>query len=100
LIISVIIPCRNEQDYIEKCISCVQKFTLPENCEIEILIVDGRSTDNTRNIISECSKNDNRVKLLDNPYVYQVNALNIGIKEAIGEYILRLDAHAIYPTDG
>ena len=50
-IISIIIPCRNEEKYIENCIKSIQSFILPNHKEVEILFIDGESTDNTKSII-------------------------------------------------
>jgi glycosyltransferase involved in cell wall biosynthesis len=99
MLISVIIPCRNEEAFIEKCITSVQKFQIPVNSEIEIFIIDGRSEDNTQSIVKKLMLSDNRIQLLCNDKKYQVSALNIGIEYSKGEYILRLDAHAIYPEN-
>jgi glycosyltransferase involved in cell wall biosynthesis len=99
MLISVIIPCRNEEKFIEKCINSVQGFTLPENAEIEILIIDGMSDDGTQSIVKTLVKKDARISLILNEKRYQVSALNIGIRHSNGEYIIRLDAHALYPID-
>jgi glycosyltransferase involved in cell wall biosynthesis len=99
MLISVIIPCRNEEMFIEECIKSVCGFLLPANTEIEILVLDGISDDHTINIVQSFMQRDSRVRLIINEKQYQVSALNLGIKNAKGEYILRLDAHAIYPVD-
>lgn len=99
MLISIIIPCRNEEKFIEKCINSVQGFTLPENAEIEILIIDGMSDDRTQSIVRTLIEKDPRISLIQNEKRYQVSALNAGIRHANGEYILRLDAHALYPMD-
>jgi succinoglycan biosynthesis protein ExoA len=99
MIVSVLIPCYNEASFIEGCIKSVQSFELPVDVEIEILVLDGRSTDDTRTIVQELLKSDARIQLLDNPKRIQTCALNIGFREARGERILRLDAHAIYPVN-
>lgn len=99
MLISVIIPCRNEEKFIEKCITSVREFQLPVNTEIEILIIDGTSDDNTASVVLGLMQKDSRIQLIINEKRYQVVALNLGIKHAKGEYILRLDAHAIYPEN-
>jgi glycosyltransferase involved in cell wall biosynthesis len=96
-IISIIIPCRNEEKYIENCIKSIQSFILPNHKEVEILFIDGESTDNTKSIILNFSKLDKRILLINNPNIFQSFAINIGINKAIGEWILRLDAHTLYP---
>ena len=64
--ISIIIPCRNEEKYIRDCIDSIflQK-DLPE--VIEVLVVDGMSTDNTREIIKELERKYYNLKMIDNP---------------------------------
>jgi glycosyltransferase involved in cell wall biosynthesis len=66
---------------------------------LEILIVDGRSTDKTREIISGYVSTHEFVRLLDNPNRTAPYALNIGIREAKGEVIIRIDAHSNYPKN-
>jgi glycosyltransferase involved in cell wall biosynthesis len=99
MLISVIIPCRNEEKFIEECIKSVWGFLLPANTEIEILVLDGISDDHTVNIVQSIMQGDSRVRLIINEKKYQVAALNLGIRNAKGEYILRLDAHAVYPVN-
>lgn len=97
--ISILIPCFNEKRYIEQCLRSVLAFDVPESQEIEILVLDGRSTDETREIVRRFVKDDSRVRLLDNPARISPCALNLGIRQAKGEWIMRLDAHAQYPPD-
>jgi glycosyltransferase involved in cell wall biosynthesis len=98
LAVSIIIPCRNEEKFIEKCLNSVFAFEKLNEIHHEIIVVDGMSNDNTRNILSEIQKK-RQIVVLDNPNKIQATALNIGIKYSTGEYILRLDAHSIYPKD-
>ena len=98
-LISIIIPTYNEEKYIEKCLSGVLDFQLPKNHEIEIFVIDGMSIDNTVKIVKKLKKINKRIKLLKNPKKIQAVALNIGINNAKGNWILRLDAHTFYPTN-
>jgi len=97
--ISIIIPCRNEEKFIKGAITSVLEFLDPDNIICEILLIDGMSSDNTRSIINELSAIDDRIKLLENPHKNQAAALNIGIRQATGDYFMRLDAHALYPKN-
>lgn len=90
--VSIIIPVYNEEKYIETCLNSILNQSY-ENIT-EILIFDGMSTDNTRNIIS--SINDKRIVLIDNERKIQSAGLNAGIKRAKGDIIVRVDAHAVY----
>ena len=77
---TVIIPTRNEEDYIEACInSLLDDWVISTT---EFLIVDGRSTDKTRDIVKEKFTHLN-LKILDNPNLYQSYAMNIGIKNSL-----------------
>jgi succinoglycan biosynthesis protein ExoA len=97
-IISVVIPCRNEEKYISKCLSSLlNPKEVKDICEI--FIVDGMSTDSTRAIVNEISNNHPQVKLLDNPKHSTPYALNVGIKNVKGEFIAILGAHAEYAPD-
>lgn len=97
--VSIIIPVFNEEKYIVNCINSVLTFEIPEGVEIEILIADGQSTDRTVNIIHEQYGQYSNFKVIDNPARYQANGINKALKVASGEYIMRLDAHAIYPSN-
>lgn len=93
--ISILVCCYNEEKYIEKCLNSLT-FQIGIQGELEILVIDGMSTDDTRQIINRVSSNDYRVKLLDNPSRVKPPAVNIGFKEAKGKYIAICDAHTKY----
>ena len=96
--VSIIIPCYNESDFISECLKSVINSDYPQS-KIEIIIVDGLSTDSTRDIINSYAKRYPFIKILNNPKRITPSALNIGIKAAKGEIIIRLDAHASYSED-
>jgi len=91
--ISVICPIRNEEKYIQECLEALIDQTYPSR-DIEILVVDGMSDDKTREIVNDLSKKDPRIRLIDNPERLVPFALNYGIENAKGKYILRMDGHA------
>lgn len=84
----------NEEEHIERVILGF----LASNYSnlVEILIADGGSSDLTREIVSELSKKDERVKLIENPEKFQSFGLNKMIEEAKGEVFLRADGHCYY----
>lgn len=92
--VSVIMPVLNEEKYIKKCMDSIVKQTYSNICEI--LVLDGMSTDGTRAIINKFNMEDSRIKLIDNPEKVQSAAMNLGIKLAKGDIIIRVDAHALY----
>lgn len=98
-LISILIPCRNEEKFIAACLDCVLTFQMPDNCSSEILVIDGMSDDASCSIIAGYVKIHSSIRLIENQKQIQACALNIGIREASGEYILRLDAHSEYPSD-
>ena len=80
--VTIICPVYNEEKFIEKCFNSILKQDYPHD-NIELFFVDGRSTDNTREIINRLSNEYGFVKLLDNPFKVVPHALNIGIKQSI-----------------
>lgn len=98
LIASVIVPVLNEKKYIKEFIESVLRQDFEKNL-LEILLIDGMSQDGTRNIIKNYCKKYDFIKILDNIKKNIPSALNIGIKNAQGKYIVRMDAHTYYYPD-
>lgn len=96
--VSVICPVFNEERFIEACILSILSQDYPQD-SLEVLFVDGRSTDNTRGIIERYAREYPFIRLIDNPQRTVPYALNKGLAEATGEVIIRLDGHCTYPTD-
>lgn len=94
--VSIIIPCRNEVEYIGPCLDSVLATTYPRDA-IEILVVDGLSDDGTRERLRELAARCPSLRVLDNPARIVPTALNLGIRAAAGDIIIRMDAHALYP---
>ena len=95
-LISIIVPCYNEQDTVQLLLESVYAQTFPRQ-QIEVVIADGLSTDQTRhNIERFCWDHpDLTVKVVDNPQRIIPAGLNQAIAAASGQYIVRLDAHSI-----
>ncbi len=94
--VSVLMPVLNEEQHIRQAMASA---LAQESVEVELLVIDGRSRDATREIVREVAGQDPRVKLLDNPLTKIPAALNVGLAHATGEYIARLDAHATVNAD-
>ncbi|AUX40636.1 glycosyl transferase family 2 [Sorangium cellulosum] len=95
---SIIVPCYNEERYIEATLRGALGQRYPEDL-LEILVVDGGSTDRTREIVARVAAEHPRVTLLHNPARIQAAAMNLGIRRSRGEVIVRMDAHADYAPD-
>jgi glycosyltransferase involved in cell wall biosynthesis len=96
--ISIIIPCWNEEKFIAKCLDSVIGQDYSKD-NLEVLMVDGMSEDSTREIVGEYCKKYPFVKLLDNLKRFTPFAVNIGIKNAKGDFIILMGAHADYAKD-
>lgn len=94
--ISIVIPCRNERNYIAPCLDSILANAYPQD-RLEILIADGGSMDGTREIISGYMSEHSGIRLLDNPGKTTPRAFNLGIKNATGELIMIMNAHSTYP---
>jgi glycosyltransferase involved in cell wall biosynthesis len=96
--VSVILPCRNEARYITACLDSILAANYPAD-RFEVLVVDGQSTDGTRKRVAEYAAAHPQVRLLENPARIVPTGLNLGIRAATGDIIVRMDAHVIYPPD-
>jgi len=96
--ISIVIPMLNEEKYVASCIDSILSSDYPKE-NIEILLMDGMSSDKTRAIIKSYQKKYNFIKLHDNEKKITPIAMNLGIKASIGDYIFIISAHAKYGKD-
>ncbi len=95
-LVSIIIPCYNEQATIRLLLEAIYRQTFPRE-KLEVIIADGLSTDRTRTEIATFQEKspDLVIRLVDNPKKIIPAALNQGLGVASGFYIIRLDAHSI-----
>src|SRR6266516_1777245 len=96
--VSIVLPCRNEQGYIQGCLQSALNQEPPEGGR-EIVVADGRSTDGTREHLQQRAKLHPQILILDNPGRIVSTGLNAAIRAARGEIIVRMDAHTIYAPD-
>lgn len=94
--VSVIIPCRNEEDFIRNSLESIINNDYPKE-KLEIILIDGMSEDYTRDIIKEYLIQYNFIIMIDNIDRITPIALNKGIRQAKGDVIVRMDAHSEYP---
>ena len=93
--VSVVIPCLNEEHFIGRVLENLSRQYPAE--QYEIVIVDSMSHDRTREVISDfmTQHEEIRVRVLENQTRNIPASLNLGIREALGSVILRMDAHSV-----
>ncbi len=96
--VSIIMPVRNEERYIERCLRSVLSQDYPAE-RMEIIVADGMSTDATRKIVKEFQEKNPNVHLIDNPGKIVSPGLNAAIRQAKGEIIVRVDGHCEIASD-
>ena len=89
VLVSIIIPVYNTENYLKECLDSVVNQTLKE---IEIICINDGSTDNSLKIMKSYAEKDDRIKIIDKKNEGQSVARNTGVKEAIGEYIAFVDS--------
>lgn len=95
--ISVIVPCYNVEQYLDRCLESLIKQTFED---IEIILVDDKSPDNTPRLCDNWSKRDSRIKVIHKEENQGLGlARNTGIAAATGEFIMFLDSDDIYELD-
>jgi len=65
-LVSIVLPCRNEQGYIQACLQSALDQDPPEG-GLEILVADGMSTDGTREYLQQMATQYPSIRILDNP---------------------------------
>jgi glycosyltransferase involved in cell wall biosynthesis len=91
--VSIIMPIRNEAGFIGQAIKSILDNDYPAE-KMEILVVDGMSDDGTKDIVEKLSREDSRVKILDNQRRIVPTAMNTGVRAAQGDIFIRVDGHA------
>jgi len=92
-IVSVIVPARNEEHFLGRCLDSIFAQTYPPE-RIEVIVVENGSTDATRQVVAACAAACNRIRLVISDAVNQAAAMNVGILAACGEVIARVDGHS------
>ena len=97
-LVSVVITCRNEEPYIARCLDSVLATDYPRE-RMEILVADGGSSDGTRPLLVRYVAQHPTIVLLDNPRGTTPAGLNVAIRAASGDIVIRMDTHMLYPPD-
>lgn len=95
----VVIPCLNEAAHIETLIEGLAPSA--GRLGLKIMVVDGGSSDGTREIVDRLAAADPRVALLENPKRIQSAAINLAVERFAEDFasFIRIDAHGDYPAD-
>ena len=87
--VSVIVPVYNTEKYLEKCISSITAQTYSN---LDIVIVNDASEDDSLKIIERIASNDNRIKIITTGKIGAGGARNVGIDNACGDYLMFVDS--------
>ena len=93
-LISVVIPVRNEEPHIAAVLDALLAQDYPAD-RFEVLVIDGHSTDNTREVVESYAKRHKNIRLFSNPKYLSSAARNIGVRESQGDIILIVDGHCL-----
>ncbi len=101
MLVSLCVIAYNEQKVLNGLFRNISAQTYPHN-DIEVILVDSNSTDNTRAMMEDFRDTDykfRRVAIVENTRLRQACAWNCALCEAKGDVIIRIDAHASIPRD-
>lgn len=96
--VTLVVPVRNEEAHIGACLDAIAAQDYPAD-HIEVLVVDGASTDSTSRLVTAAMQADQRIRTLPNPDLVMPTGLNIGIEAANGEYVGVVSGHSVVPPD-
>jgi GT2 family glycosyltransferase len=91
-LVSVVMPARDEEEHIEVAVRSVLAQSVDD---LEVIVVDGMSTDGTCAVVRAMAAEDRRVRLVSNPDRTIPHGLNLGLRAARGQFLSRCDAHAV-----
>ena len=94
---SVLVPVLNEERNIVASVGAMLRQRFPGR--LEFLLVDGGSTDATRELLAQLAATDARIRLLENPQGFTPASLNVALAHARGRWVARMDAHTEYPEE-
>ena len=95
-LISVLIPVLNEEHRIAQTIASI---LAQPGADLEVLIADARSADNTAAVVARIAASDSRVRLLDNPQLSIPAGLNLCLRQSRGDFVARVDGHSELSID-
>lgn len=90
--VSIVMPVRNESAHLERAFEAINAQSYPPH-KLEVLVVDGGSTDETADMVRTLMRRDERIRLLGGPGVNTPRAMELGRSASRGDLILKLDGH-------
>ena len=96
--VSLVVPVRNEAAFIEACLHGIQVQTYPADL-LQVIVVDGQSTDATASIVARIAADDGRIRLIDNPDRAMPQGLNRGIQASTGDLVGVVSGHSVLPPN-
>jgi succinoglycan biosynthesis protein ExoA len=94
-LVTVVVPARNEELFIGACLDSV---LAQDHRRLQVVVVDGASTDRTAEIVKAYAERDSRIELLVNPEQIIPVSLNLALAAARARWLVRVDAHATVPA--
>jgi cellulose synthase/poly-beta-1,6-N-acetylglucosamine synthase-like glycosyltransferase len=95
-LVTVVVPARNEEQTIEACLSSVLD---QEEQRLQVIVVDGASTDRTAAIVETIAASDPRIESIRFGAASIPGSLNAALRSAAGRWLVRVDAHSTVPPD-
>lgn len=95
--VSVVLPIRNEVDFIEQNLKQILDQDYPPD-RLDVIVADGMSNDGTRQILDRLTQHP-RISMIDNPERIVPTGLNTAIRHARGDLIVRVDGHVVVEND-
>lgn len=96
--VTVVVAARNEERFIEACVSSLLAQDPPAG-GFEVIVAEGGSDDQTRAVLDRIAANNPRLRVVANDRKIAPAAWNVAIRQARGRYIAIMSAHARYPAD-
>lgn len=94
--VSIVMPIRNEADFIERTIRSILENDYPTD-KLEVIVADGISTDETQQVVQQIAASDARVKLIENTGKIVSTGLNKALRQIKGDIFIRIDGHCEIP---
>ena len=93
--VSIVMPMFNQEKYIVECLSSVLRQTLKD---IEIIVVNDGSTDNSLALVKEFAQQDDRIVVIDKPNSGYGHSMNVGMDRASCEYVRIVETDTVSLT--